>query len=49
MVTDRDHIALYIIKKDIAYKNIVRKSKKSLKINLVNLITDLKDNLINIL
>ena len=55
--TDRDYITLYIIKKDITYKNILKRSKKSLKlnlrllikINLANLITDLKDNLINIL
>ena len=33
-VTERDHIALYIIGKDIAYKNILKRSKKSLKLNL---------------
>ena len=57
MATDRDYIALYIIRKDITYKNILRRSKKSLKpnsellikTNLANLITNLKDNLINIL
>ena len=57
MATNRDYIALYIIKKDIAYGNILRRSKKSLKlnlgllikINLANLITDLRDDLINIL
>ena len=55
--TDRDHIALYIIRKNIAYKNILRRSKKSLKLNLglliktnlANLTTNLRDNLINIL
>ena len=31
---DRNHIALYIIRKDIAYGNILRRSKKSLKLNL---------------
>ena len=57
VVTDRDHIALYIIKKDIIYKNILRRSKKGLKLNLrlliktnlANLITNLRNNLINIL
>ena len=57
MATNRDYIALYIIRKDITYKNILKKSKKSLnlnlklliKTNLVNLITNLRDNLINIL
>ena len=57
MATNRDYITLYIIKKDITYKNILRRSKKSLKLslklliktNLVNLITDLRDNSINIL
>jgi hypothetical protein len=32
-VTERDHIALYIIGKDIAYRNIPKRSKKSLKLN----------------
>ena len=32
--TERDHIALYIIGKDITYKNILTRSKKSLKLNL---------------
>ena len=27
--TDRNYIALYIIKKDAAYKNILKRSKKS--------------------
>ena len=57
IVTNRDYVALYIIRKDIAYKNILRRSKKSLKlslellieINLANLMTNLRDNLINIL
>ena len=57
VATDGDYITLYIIRKDIAYKNILRRSKKSLKlnlkllikINLANLITNLRDNLINIL
>ena len=34
IATDKDYIALYIIKKDIAYKNILRRNKKSLKLNL---------------
>ena len=33
-VTERDHVALYIIGKDVAYKNILKRSKKSLKLNL---------------
>ena len=57
MATDRDYIALYIIRKNITYKNILKRSKKSLKLNLgllikislVNLTTNLRDNLINIL
>ena len=32
--TDRNYIALYIIRKDIAHRNILRRSKKSLKLNL---------------
>ena len=55
--TKRNYIALYIIGKDITYKNILRRSKKSLKlnlkllikINLVNSITNLRNNLTNIL
>ena len=55
--TDKDYIALYIIRKDITYKNILRRNKKSLKLSLklltetdlINLITDLKNNLTNIL
>ena len=55
--TDKNYIALYIIRKDIIYRNILRKSKKSLKLSLellietslANLITDLRNDLINIL
>ena len=55
--TKRNYIALYIIGKDIAYKNILKRSKKSLRLslklliktNLVNLITNLRNNLTNIL
>ena len=32
--TKRDHIALYITGKDIAYRNILKRSKKSLKLSL---------------
>ena len=39
-VTERDYVALYIIGKDITYKNILKRSKKSLKLNLkINLRT----------
>ena len=31
IATNRDYVALYIIRKDITYKNILRRSKKSLK------------------
>ena len=56
-VTERDYIALYVIGKDVAYKNILKRNKKSLKlssellieIGSANLITDLRNNLINIL
>ena len=38
--TERDHIALYIIGKDVIYKNILKRSKKSLKLSLkINLRT----------
>ena len=55
--TKRNYIALYIIGKDITYKNILRRNKKSLKpslelltkTNLANSIPDLRNNLINIL
>ena len=33
-VTERDHVALYIIGKDVTHKNILKRSKKSLKLNL---------------
>ena len=57
IATDKDYIALHIIRKDIAYKNILKRSKKSpklslkllIKISLINLITNLRDDLINIL
>ena len=32
--TKKDHIALYIIGKDVTYKNILKRSKKSPKLNL---------------
>jgi len=32
--TDRNHVALYIIRKNIAYRNILRRSKKSLRLSL---------------
>ena len=32
--TNRNHVALYIIKKNAAYKNIPKRSKKSLRLNL---------------
>jgi len=32
--TNRNHVALYIIRKDIAYRNILRRSKKSPKPSL---------------
>ena len=56
-VTNRDYVALYIIRKDIAYRNILKRNKKSPKLNLklliktdlANLITNLKNDLTNIL
>jgi hypothetical protein len=33
-ITDRNYTALYIIRKDIAYRNILRRSKKSLRLSL---------------
>jgi len=33
-VTNRNYITLYVIRKDIAYRNILRRSKKSLKLSL---------------
>jgi len=52
-----NYVALYIIRKAINYRTIPKKNKKSLKlsleplieISLVNLITDLTNDLINIL
>ena len=39
-VTERDYVALYIIGKDVAYRNISKRSKKSLKLSLkINLRT----------
>jgi len=32
--TDRNHVALYIIGKDVTYRNILRRNKKSLKLSL---------------
>jgi len=32
--TDRNYVASYIIRKDITYRNILRKSKKSLRLSL---------------
>jgi len=32
--TDRNHVALYVTGKDIAYRNILRRNKKSLKLSL---------------
>jgi hypothetical protein len=56
-ITDRDYIALYIIRKDITYRNIPGRNKKSLKLSLelltetdlANLITDLRNDLTSIL
>ena len=55
--TDRDYVALYIIGKEVAYKNILGRNKKSLKpssellteIDLANLTTDLRNDSTNIL
>ena len=55
--TERNHVTLYIIGKDIAYRDILRRNKKSLKlslellieIGLVNSTTDLRNDLTNIL
>ena len=33
-VTERDHVALYVIGKDIIHKNILKRSKKSLRLSL---------------
>jgi hypothetical protein len=32
--TERDYVALYIIGKDIAHENILKRSKKSLRLSL---------------
>ena len=56
-VTDKDHVASYIIRKDIAYRNILKRNKKSLKpslklpieTDLANSTTDLRNDLTNIL
>ena len=56
-VTNRDYIASYVIRKDIAYENILKRNKKSLKpnsellieIDLANLTTNLRNNSTNIL
>ena len=55
--TDKDYVALYIIRKDVAHGNILERNKKSLKpslellikTDLANLITNLKNDLTNIL
>ena len=55
--TDRDYVALYVIRKDVTYGNILGRNKKSLKlslellieIDLANLITNLRNDLTNIL
>ena len=54
--TKKDYIALYIIGKDITHKNILRRNKKSLKLNLklpietglANSIINLRNDLTNI-
>ena len=56
-VINKDYIALYIIKKDITHRNILGRNKKSLKLSLklliktdlANLITNLRNDLTNIL
>ena len=55
--TNRNHAALYVIGKDITHRDILRRSKKSLKpslellieTGLANLMTNLRNDLINIL
>jgi len=55
--TERNYVASYIIGKDVAYRDILRRSKKSLKpslellieTGLANLITNLRNDLTNIL
>ena len=31
--TERDHVALYVLGKDVAYRNILKRNKKSLRLN----------------
>ena len=33
-VTKKDHVALYVIGKDITHKNILKRNKKSLRLSL---------------
>jgi len=55
--TERNHVALYIIGKDVAYRDILRRSKKSpkpslellIETGLANSTTNLRNNLTNIL
>jgi len=55
--TERNYVALYVIGKDIAYRDILRRSKKSLKpslkllieTDLANLTTNLRNDSTNIL
>ena len=55
--TDRDYVASYIIRKDVAYRNILGRNKKSLKLSLklpietdlANSITNLRNDSTNIL
>ena len=55
--TDRDHVALYAIRKDVAHGNILGRNKKSLKpsselpteTDLANSTTDLRNDSTNIL
>ena len=34
IATNRNYVALCVIKKDVAYRNILRKNKKSLRLSL---------------
>jgi hypothetical protein len=55
--TERNYVASYVIGKDITHRDILRRNKKSLKLNLklltetgsTNLITNLRNDLTNIL
>jgi len=39
--TDRNYVASYVTRKDVAYRNILRRSKKSLRLSLkISLRTD---------